>query len=71
MGKIGEKVESHFARKKSLSRKPLLVYNGSESIGIYQKIGLICNLNMSVEGAFWPLKQKVGNISNLLGKTGC
>jgi len=48
------------SREKSrLVENPFSLQCWSESIGIFQKIGLICNLNMSVESAFWPLKQKV------------
>jgi len=34
----------------------------TENFKTFRSIGLIYNLNMSVEGAFWPLKWKVSHI---------
>jgi len=42
-----------------------------KNIDIFQNRFIICNLNLSVEDAFWPPKRKVSNISIWSEKAGC
>jgi len=41
---------------------PLSITRYTFYVDFPEKVGLIFNLSMSVEAAFWPLKLKVGNI---------